>query len=479
MKLTASEAESPGSKPTAWPQKRVLIFPAYRTAAWWRYIGKHLGWGQSVVVTDVRGQGDLCVVDDFYCELNRLQMLAAPASVLLTDAETVDVIARCRLLRWLDPHLATAMVHAMAIAMDKVLQAVNPTVILSFPIDRYVMDVLERLAKARGIPYLELTASVVPRMSMLLYRGGLVRVSGEPPVAEVQTVVREIANPQFVPSYVQKRSKYTKAKFVRTLAYFRTRALAFKLISILKRDPLNLHYMDAQPFLGHKCKLSDIRVVDLCDQAWREKAERVPREKRVMFALQLFPEASIDYWLRNVTLIDHENIVVEAAQSFSEAGYTVLVKDHPSQFGFRQTAFLDRLLAIPRVILVPYEISGNELVSISGASFTCTGTLGLQAALAGLTSVVMESYYSNESDFIVVKNRNEIKNVGMLAEAARFNDSIDRRRSRLITNLLQGSFEGDFFSFQKFDARNPDPGALALSKALGRRMDQLLAEGRL
>ena len=55
-----------------------------------------------------------------------------------------------------------------------------------------------------------------------------------------------------------------------------------------------------------------------------------------MFGLQLFPEASIDYWLRNVELIDHDNLVVDAARSFSEQGFLVLVKDHPSQFGFRQ-----------------------------------------------------------------------------------------------------------------------------------------------
>ena len=45
--------------------------------------------------------------------------------------------------------------------------------------------------------------------------------------------------------------------------------------------------------------------------------------------------------------------------------------------------------------------------------------------------------------------------------------------------LLRGSFAGDFFSFKNFDADRPAPGALALSHALGQRLDQLIAEDRL
>ena len=459
--------------------KRVLLYPVHRTVAWWRFIGQNMGWGESVVVADLRGEGDICVVDDFYAELKRLRREPKPGSAMLTEAEVADVIARCRLLRWLDPHLAASMAHAMAIVMDRVLEQVDPRVVLSFPIDRYVTDVLERRAHARGIKYLELTASVVPRMSMLLYRGALVQVAKPPPAKLVHETVREIANPTFVPSYVQKESKYTKAKFVRTLAYFRARAVAFKAISWARRDPLNLHYLDAQPFLGHKCRWKDIRVVDLCAANWRSHLARFPQGQRVMFGLQLFPEASIDYWLRNVDLVDHENLVVEAARSFSEQGFLVLVKDHPSQFGFRQTELLDRLLALHNVVLVPYDVSGNELMAQVGVNFTCTSTLGLQAALAGLTSVVTDSYYAEEPDFVIFRERPEVAGLGQRALAKTFADPVEQRRERIITHLLRGSFEADFFSYQRFDPKSPSAGALGLARVLGQRLDQLIAEGQL
>jgi hypothetical protein len=478
MIQTAHDAGRLPDTPVVLPNKRVLIYPVHRTVHWWRHVGKAMGWGESMVVSDLRGEGDVSVVDDFYAELRHLRRQTVPGGVLPT-AVVLDVVARCRLLRWLDPHLAQCMVLAMAAAMDRVLAEFKPRVVLSFPIDRYVSDVLERCAAARGIRYLEVTANVVPNMGMLLYRGALVQLAAPAEPGQVRQITEEIADPAFVPTYVRKKSRYTAAKFVRTLGYFRARALAFKLISWAKRDPLNLHYMDAQPFLGHKCRWKDIRIVKLVNPRWREAMAAFPRERRVMFALQLFPEASIDYWLRNVALIDHENLVVEAAAAFSNAGFQVLVKDHPLQFGFRQTELIDRLLALPNVVFLPYDVSGPELISVSGASFSCTGTLGLQAALAGLKSVVTESYYANDEDFIVYRERHDVSGLPQRVLDMPTCADLRARRERIIAHLLRGSFAADFFSFQNFDPAQPAPGADGMALALGHHLDLLIAEGQL
>lgn len=460
--------------------RRVLIFGIHRTVAWWRYLGRNMGWGQSTVVTDLRGEGDISIVDDFYAELKRQQSNPALACAHLLAAEVDDIIGRCRTLRWLDRKLAMAMTLAMAVVLDRVLDQVKPRVVLSFPIDRYVKDVLERLARKRGVPYLELTASVVPGMSMLLSRGALVRLAKEPPAELTRLKSQEIANAGFVPAYVPRKSKYTRAKFVRTLSYFRARALALRAISVLHRDPLNLHYLDAQPFLGHKCRWKDIRVLGLCDANWRDKLANFAPDKRVLFGLQLFPEASIDYWIRSFELTQHEALMVQAATAFSKAGYLVLIKDHPLQFGFRQASLIERLCALPNVVIVPYGVPGNELLGLVGTNFTCTGTLGLQAALAGLKSVVTESYYSNDQDFIVFRSRAEVDSLPARVAQADYRDvPLADRQRRLISEILRGSFDGDFFSFKQFDARAPAASALGLARALGRYLDDLIEEGAL
>jgi hypothetical protein len=456
----------------------ILIYAINRTADWWKHIGDNLGFSHNVVVTDIRGKGDCDVIADFYAAYRRQQAQADAAPATLSMDEVHDVIARCRLLRWLPRRQATGMVIAMEYAFTQILDRVQPAMVLSFPIDRYVSDVLERLAKRRGIPYLELTASLISGMSMLMYRGQLVKTSAAPTAAMVREQVQTIAKPDFTPSYVQTAVRYTAARWWKTFLYFRLRGLAFKLISWHKRDPLNLHYLDAQAFLGHKPRLADRRIVDLVDWQWRDKLGAFCKDKRVFFGLQLFPEASIDYWLANRELIDYEDLLVDAAAAFSRAGFLILVKDHPSQFGFRQCGLLERLLALPNVIVLPYEVSGNEAISLVGSNFTLTGTLGLQAALLGLTSITSPTYYTTPEDFLTFNSRAAVPDLPGQVQAWPAAASLEQRQERILTHLLQGSFQGNFFSFRGFSADTPDPSAQSLAIELGRQLMTVLDRSR-
>lgn len=465
------------TSPDQTPRKgSVLIYTIHRVEPWWAQIGRHMGYENSTTVSDLRGEGDYNVVDDFYTAYHRFYKAEASRSPLLDEAQIDDIIARCRLLRWLPVRKATAMALAMAEALEKVLDAVRPTVIVAFPMDRYVSDVLERLGAARGIPFYELTASAVPNMSMLLYRGRLITRAAEPDPALVDQIVHDIADPLFTPAYVQGAKRFTPAKWMKVFCYFRLRGWFFKGWSWLKRDPLGLHYMDAQSFLGHKPHLGDIRICNMVENDWREKIKAFPIEKRLFIGLQLFPEASIDYWIDDLPMIQHEDLLFDVAKAFIGAGYVILVKDHPLQFGFRQVALLNRLKTLPNVILVPYEVSGNEALDACGVNFTCTGTMGMQAALTGKKSITTSCYYTTPEDFIHINTRAEVAGLPARVEATDVPADLGPRQRRIITNLLKGSFVSDFFSFQGFDAANPKPTVTELGKQFGEEI-ALLGDG--
>jgi hypothetical protein len=453
----------------------VLIYAINRTDAWWMHVGSHLGFARSVVVTDVRGAGDIDVVDQFYEAYSAQEREDQALPAELTASELDDVIARCRLLRWLPRRQAQGMVIAMERAFADVLDEVRPAIVVSFPIDRYVSDVLERLARRRGIPYVELTVSLVSGMCMLMHRGQLVKTGPAPDTEILREHVETIASPSFTPVYVKKPSRYSRRLWWAIFVRFRVRGWVFRVISWLKRDPLNLHYLDAQSFLGHKARWNDVSVIDLINWSWRDRLHEFTLERRVFFGLQLFPEASIDYWLASRELIDYEDLMVDAANAFSSAGYLVVVKDHPSQFGFRQKELIERLLAVPNVILVPYEVSGNEVLSLTGVSFTLTGTLGLQAALLGKTSVTTPTYYVTEGDFVLLNSRGELERLPQCIQHIQPCDDVRARQARLLSHLLEGSFEGDFFSFRGFDPRAPSPSAAVLAGRLGDRLRYVLS----
>ncbi|MFK7837578.1 MAG: hypothetical protein AB8B60_15315 [Sulfitobacter sp.] len=453
----------------------VLIYSIHRTEHWFAHLGRNMGFAQSAVVSCLPGEGDYNVIADFQKHQKAYYAQGAMHSELLTAEEVKDMTARCRVLRFMGARRAASMALGMAEAFSLVLDAVNPVAIVSFPIDRYVSDVLEHVARKRGIPFYELTVSALPDQSMLLKKGALLKHPEDPDPELVTRGVEEMATPLYTPSYVQGKDTFTQWKFFKVLAYFRLRGFVFRLFSIWYRDRLNLHYLDAQSWLGHKPRISDRKVTGLMDRDWQSKLDTFPEDKRLFIALQLFPEASIDYWVRDLGIVDYENTLVEIAQTFSAAGYAVVVKDHPQQFGFRQIGLLKRLLAIEGVILVPYEVPGTSVLAQCNINFTTTGTLGLQAALLGLKSIVTENYYSTEEDFIVLHDRAGVSDLPARVEAMEPPADLEAGQRRIITNLQCGSFESDFFSFQGFDPNAPSAGATELGRLIGIEVRRFLA----
>jgi hypothetical protein len=158
---------------------------------------------------------------------------------------------------------------------------------------------------------------------------------------------------------------------------------------------------------------------------------------------------------------------------FTSVDYVVLVKDHPLQFGFRQITLLNRLKTLPNVVLVPYEIGGNEVLNECGVSFTCTGTLGMQAALIGKKSITTQCYYTTPDDFILFTSRADVASLPARVEATDVPADISHRQRRIITNLLRGSFASDFFSFQGFDPAKPNPTVAELGRAFGNIIEEI------
>lgn len=454
-----------------------LIYAIHRTHPWWTHVGANMGFDTVTVLTDRRGEGDRWTTDDYYRAFKTRYAARDLSSDLLSAAEVDDVIARCRVLRWQTKRKAAAMALAMADAMEATLDAVKPDYVVSFPIDNYNQDVLARRARARHLPYFELTASALPDMCMLMHRGRLITAEATPDPALVEARTREIADPLFTPTYVQGQAAYTPVRFLKTLGYFRLRAAFFKLYSWFRNDPLNIHYLDAQPSLGHKARLKDVRVTGMVEADWEDKLAAFPKERRVFMGLQVFPEAAIDYWLEDLDLIRHEDFLVDAARLFTDAGFQIVVKDHPLQFGFRHTDLLERLKALPNVVIVPYEVSGNALLARCGANLTATGTLGLQAALLGSHSMVGEAYYVTDDDFIVIRSREDVARLPGVLAARAGPASLADRQARIIGNLLRGSFYADFFCFRNFDPAAPNPASAVLGRALGERIRALGPEG--
>lgn len=432
----------------------VMFFSYRNTDPWWQHLAENLNFTTSTcVVSDMRGDGTINIVDDFYSNIRNSN---CDLHSHLTEAVCNDIIRRCRVLRNLKKSQALAMIEAMWKTINDLITQQKPRLVMSFSIDRYTLDILDRVLQLHNIKFLAMTASIVPDQVMFMDRGKLIPVR-KPETPEIERARKQIVNDTYTPAYVSNQKKYSYTRFWRTFLVYKLRGTYFQLTRFLKRDPLNLHYLDALNYLDHKPRWRDYTVLNLMNQNWESRLLTTPRDKRVFIGLQLLPEASLDYWLDDVSLLNNEEAILHICQVLGQAGFTVFVKDHPLQFGFRKRELIQKLTSIASVVIVPYSEPATRFIKECPITVTMTGTIGFQSAVAGACSVVSGAYYSDEKHFIHFKHFDDIaalpekitlfqkNNPGMIEEK-----SIDG----LLENILAASAPGDLFSFKRFDKNN-------------------------
>ncbi len=449
---------------------RIIFFTIHSTTPWWKYLASQMDFADVTVLSDLRGDGDWSLVDDFY-RFMRSGDAAAFALNRFGEADCADIILRCRSLRSLDRMLALKMIGGMTQAIGVAFDRLDPRLILTFTMDRYVMDVMERVAHSRGIDFLEMTTSAIPDQVIFQRRGQPIALR-EPSPAELDEAVDVLCSEGFSPVYVRNAKKFSTRKFWQVFVYFSVRGAYFNVWRYLKRDPLNVHYIDALKWLDHKVRPRDVAVLGFLRKDWQTILDAVPKNRRVFLGLQLFPEASLDYWLKSPDMLAHDDVIVRYCEVLGNAGYHTFIKDHPLQFGFRQRELFERLSKLSSVTCVPYDVTANYLIERCDVSVTLTGTIGYQAALAGLCSIVTEAYYADEEHYLHVRNFGEIDGIVERIRNWRPPADLNAARRRIAWKLVAAGAAGDYFSWKHFDPH--DEKAQQRVKSLVRSFNQYL-----
>ena len=94
---------------------KLLVFSIHNTVPWWRYVISRLRFvSQSVILSDMRGDGDVNTIDRFYGYLNSKAQEAERFAVeSLTESVCDEIIERCRVLRCLDRTLALLRIEQL------------------------------------------------------------------------------------------------------------------------------------------------------------------------------------------------------------------------------------------------------------------------------------------------------------------------------------------------------------------------------
>lgn len=427
-------------------KKSVVIFAIQNTFYWWKCFAESLSDEfDTIVITEHKTDLIHSLKDRYYYFMN-----SKSVKTKFSNQDLDEIWKRCRVLRSLQFEQAKRMIIGFENAYEEFFSSRKVDYLLSFPIDRYPMDVLERVAKRHGAKYLEVTVCLFKNTSMLLKRGvPLILPEGIPKSISYQDAYDTLISTSYKPVYVTKAKKFTKFKWIKRFIWQYARSIAFKGIMLIENDFKGLHYLDSQMYLKHKVSVLDINYEKYIDWDYQNILVSAPKSKNVILALQLYPEASIDYWVNDLGIVDYEPYILSFIEIMSKEGYNIFLKDHPLQFGFRQLDFIQRAKMNKNVYFLPYESDINQLVEYCGISMTTTGTVGLQSALKGLISIVTPSYYSNDKDFIIINSADEIAELPMKIKSFNTSFDIEERRNRIINHLYSITLNGDIFSFHQ------------------------------
>jgi hypothetical protein len=328
-------------------------------------------------LTDGRRKGTSDTREAFYRHLRS----GRPSSLL--DADQIDdCIQRCRLLRNLDRRVSERRLHAMAAALQEWLDRLKPAAVICHMVDDYVTHLLSILAQRRDIRFVGYAYSFFPgRLQLTSYANGDAFDIRTPSAAEVEETIASLSKPSFRQEYGQ-RTDYPLRRHVLRVGRYYLKRIVFLVKGYLEHDPLHVHYAQT-PYLAERRSLWNFPSKSCFDTDWVSKLAVLQKKSSfptVYVPLGFFPEATIDYWIHDRSILDYENKMKEIVAAISR-DCIVVVKEHPQMLGSRNIDFYRRLRSIPNVVLVPPLNYFDQVMENCDAVLLGAGSGGVEAAL--------------------------------------------------------------------------------------------------
>lgn len=391
------------------------------------------------LISEHRDVDESGLIDLYYRNLDN----AKKGSEFLAEDVTHDTILRCRWLRNLSIEEAHRHLDAMARAISRVLGERDMAAILSLTVDSYVIDLLNILGERQGVPFLGLVQSFMNNYFRITTRGEF-RPLHEPGADEVDTCLNQLLQPHYTPDFMRNALSFPKKKVWERWIKNWGRPPYFSLKARLKQDPFNYHYQ-AQSLISRENR-TWFPVSDPASEDWQGAI--AGHNGLILYCpLQLFPEATIDYWCKNVAVIEYHRNLISTLQRLSES-FLILIKEHPGAIGHRQSSFFQQLRSVPGVVIAPTFYSSNALLLQCDAVLVWTGSVGFEATLRGIPVLTKcAPYYASGSRYIDISGEFEpqelVRRVGDIKSCpVSREEQLDQVRF-LLSGLLSGRFSLD------------------------------------
>ena len=344
-------------------------------AKWNKYnipiLAEYIFPGASLVYTSSnKFYDEIGVIDEFIKNLHKKEFV--------NSHEDLDIIKRCRVLRLLDFKISTEIVGALRKALIKLLVSNSINVVITELVDQYFHDILVREAKKLNILVISPIQTFVNGYSRLTHYGERItsRVVGDD---EINGISNYLNNQIYEPNYVSNLKVTNNFQYTLRIAKNIARYLYFSGLLIFPSNKNNYHYLASSLGLrkyGSLLSFKQFRVNENYENCFE-----LGTYKYIYIPLQFYPESTIDYWCRDLLVIDYENSLLALIKRLSSK-FKIVLKDHPASFGFRSPKFIKRVneLLNENIFFVPTSLASNLIIERVDAVVVWTGSVGFEAA---------------------------------------------------------------------------------------------------
>jgi hypothetical protein len=359
-----------------------------------------------------------------------------------------EVILRDRWLRNIERGLAEKLILFAYRRFNGLVERHKPIAVISNPVDNFTTHVLESMAKKRGIIFISLISFYLDDRFRIASRGEVNTLSDKVERDELEKYLMILEDRKFIPSYTRRNAPSVSRKsFLRfILAYYYDKIKNFE--NPLKDASYNFFHRSKRYVARTRAEYLVRSFSSIYDANWRNRLRNGRR--RLFVALQLTPEATIDYWCP-LEMIDQERVLEKLLQSLP-AEYIVIIKDHPTMSGRRPYQFYQRLRSLhPRVVLPPPQELSKEVISYSDAVCTWTSSVGIEGFFQGKKLITLgRPYYSIDG----IKNVESLNDLHMVPEIIENESAVDDSvKERLLRHLLGCSATGMYQSGREENLR--------------------------
>jgi hypothetical protein len=393
------------------------------------------------------------------------------------DARDAEVIARCRLMRSLDPKSAHRHVRAMRRAAREMLASVRPEIFLCESIDQFLHDVLFQEANDAGVASFGMIRTFVNGYYRISERGEM-RPVREPPQDEVSAIREKLSTDHYIPSNLISLKRSPLFTYLRIMVSNNLRVAAFFLRRHLSGEKYNYHYWVSER--GTREQYQHILPRRTFGTAnWREELASVKRPI-VYVPLQHFPEATVDYWADDLKEVAYPQRLYAYIDKLRQ-DYHVLIKEHPGVWGFRKPSFYRPLEGLENVTICQTGEPSQNCLAASDAVLVWTGSVGFEAALRGKPVLtVCAPYYATGNRFMRIALETSPAEIGSFISRCTSSPIEQEEADKLVAHLMSGLIPGRFQNDGTFDPGNQKDveDAARIGRDLRRVYDAERAVGR-